>query len=57
VRDDRLVVRVPRTGDAQLAPVDDAVQRALVPEVRRVAPEDAEPLRREDEVVRLRDAR
>jgi hypothetical protein len=57
VRDDRLVVRVACARDPQLAPVDDAVQRPLVPEVRRVAPEDAEPLRREDEVVRLRDAR
>jgi hypothetical protein len=57
VRDDRLVVRVAGARDPQLAPVDDAVQRALVPEVRRVAPEDAEPLRRQLEVVRLRDAR
>jgi hypothetical protein len=57
VRDDRLVVRVAGPRDPVLAPVDDAVQPALVPEVRRVASERAEPLRREDEVVRLRDAR
>jgi hypothetical protein len=57
VRDDGLAVRVAGARDPQLAPVDDAVQRALVPEVRRVAPEGAEPLRREDEVVGLRDAR
>jgi hypothetical protein len=43
--------------DPHLAPADDAVQAAVVPEVDRVAPENAEPLGREGEVVRLRDGK
>ena len=39
--------------DPHLAPADDAVQPALVPEVRAVGPEGAKALGRELEVVRL----
>ena len=39
--------------DPHLASADDAVQTALVPEVREVGPERAEALGREREVVRL----
>ena len=42
--------------DPHLAPADDAVQPALVPEVREVGPERAVALGRELEVVRLGDA-
>src|SRR5437868_5230671 len=39
-----------------LASVDDAVEAAVVPEVREIGPERAVPLGRERKVVRLRDA-
>ena len=42
--------------DPHLTPADDAVQAALVPEVREIGPERAEALGRELEVVRLRKA-
>ena len=42
-----------RRGDPHLASADHAVERAVVPEVRQVRPEHAEPLGRELEVVRL----
>ena len=45
-----------RRRDPHLAPADDAVQRAVVPEVREVGAEHAEALGRELEVVRLRKA-
>src|SRR5207248_6111793 len=60
--DDRLDPRVERLDahaavrrfDPHLAPVDDAVQPALLPQVREVGPERAVALRGELEVVRLR---
>ena len=63
MRDDRLGLGVERLDvdaagrrlDPHLAPADDAMEPALVPEVRAVEPERAEALRREREVERLRD--
>src|SRR6266550_3660853 len=45
---------LPRGFDSDLAPADDAVDAALVPEVREIRPEGSEPFSRELEVVRIR---
>jgi hypothetical protein len=52
VRVERLDVHATgRSFDPDLAPVGDAMEAALVPEVREIRPESPEPLGRELEVV------